>query len=179
MKEQSLTRTLAWFSLGLGAAEPFAPRQLGRLIGLPDDHSKLLRACGLREIGAGLGLMQGNPTAFLWARVAGDAMDLGLLGAALNSDHHDRRRLGYAIGAVAGVTALDVLAAVLHGRDNIDPQWRVQHSDDELAGIEHTDPAAHRASTDAAWSDSETDESIEPPRQEVNSPATIPPALTY
>lgn len=179
MKEQTLTRTLAWFSLGLGAAELFAPRRLGRLIGLPDDHSKLLRACGLREIGAGLGLMQGDPRAFLWARVAGDAMDLGLLGAAMKSDHHDRRRLGIALAAVAGVTALDVLAAVQHSRDDIDPSWRVYRSPDERAGIPQADPETHRAATDAAWAASERDEETSVADRPNRPIEPVPPALTY
>ena len=149
MKEQSLARGLAVFSIGLGLAELLAPRKVARLIGLPDDHDNLLRALGARELAAGIGIMQGNPGTFLWARVAGDAMDLGLLAAGLNSDRHDRRRLSIAIAAVAGVTALDVLAALQHSRDGIEPEWRVDHPD--RAGIQRAAPHEHRASTDAIW----------------------------
>jgi hypothetical protein len=63
------------------------------------------------QTSAGLGILaRDEPSGFLWARVAGDVMDLGLLGTALTSDS-ERGRTGMALAAVAGVTALDVLAA--------------------------------------------------------------------
>jgi hypothetical protein len=50
---------LGWFSLTLGAAEILAPRQLARLIGAaPTERAaKALRACGTREIAAGVGVL--------------------------------------------------------------------------------------------------------------------------
>lgn len=124
MKQQQLARNLAFFSLGLGFAELLAPRKLARLIGISEDHETTLRLLGLREIASGLGIMQGNPAYFLWSRVAGDAMDLGLLGAAYRSEDSDRSRLNLAIGAVAGVAILDVIASALHTRSPADPSWR-------------------------------------------------------
>ena len=68
---------------------------------------------GVRELTAAAGLLgTGNPV-WLWARVAGDLMDLGLLGWSLAS--HDRegweRRVA-ATAAVAGLTGVDLYAAV-------------------------------------------------------------------
>lgn len=105
---------LGFFSIGLGIAEVAAPSGLARLAGLPDDErtATLLRVMGAREIGNGIAiLMQPGSALRLWARVGGDALDLAALGASLRAPDADRARLLSAIGAVAGVTALDVLAA--------------------------------------------------------------------
>jgi hypothetical protein len=48
----------------------------------------------------------------MWGRVAGDALDLATLGEAMiDNDRDERIRASRAAIAVAGVTALDVLAA--------------------------------------------------------------------
>ena len=109
----ALARGLGWFSVGLGVAQVAAPKAVSRLIGVrPTNGSReVMRAIGVRELVAGAGLLAGRkPAPFLWARVAGDAMDLALLGNALASDS-EKTRAGAATAAVAGVTALDLLAA--------------------------------------------------------------------
>lgn len=104
-----LTRFLGWFSVGLGAAELIMPRTVARIAGTRK-HNGLVRFYGLREIAAGVGIFtQSNPAPWLWARVAGDVVDLAsLVGGAKRG-----RRLASvgSIAAVAGVTALDVLCA--------------------------------------------------------------------
>ena len=111
---ETLAIALGWFSVALGAAEFFAPRQVGRLIGVPPSErmTATLRAYGAREIGNGLAILTqpGNPR-WLWSRVGGDALDLASLGAAAADERADRARICIASAAVAGVTALDVLAA--------------------------------------------------------------------
>lgn len=150
MKEHSLARGLSCFSLSLGFAELLAPRQVARLAGINDDHDNLIRLLGLREITSGLGIMQGKPGPFLWSRVAGDAMDLALLGAAARSENNDRRRLNLAMAAVAGVTALDVLASILCSRDHAESGWRINAGNRYASGIERDDPVASRACCDDA-----------------------------
>lgn len=109
MATQQLTRGLGWFSIGLGAAELFAPRALGRMIGV-NNHKTLIRLMGMREIAAGIGVLSTeNPEGSMNARVGGDALDLMLLGAGLASGKSQRGRVLAATAAVAGVTALDVL----------------------------------------------------------------------
>src|SRR5581483_3693792 len=81
-----LARGLGWLSLGLGLADLFAPRQVARMMGIRADPSAsmMLRLAGVREIGTGAGiLLSRRPTGWLWARVAGDAMDLALTTRAL------------------------------------------------------------------------------------------------
>jgi uncharacterized membrane protein len=111
---ERLARALGWFSLGLGLAELAAPQQLSRLIGIADtnDRRRLMRALGVRGLVSGAGILRGRRQAgWLWSRVGGDAIDLGLLGRAFGMLDADRRRLTPAALAVAGVTALDVLAS--------------------------------------------------------------------
>jgi uncharacterized membrane protein len=96
------------FSIGLGLAEVLAPRAVGRAIGV-GDHPAIMRMVGVRKIVTGLGLLSERaPGAWAWARVAGDAMDLALLGAATSSPDADPRRIAAATAGVLGVTGLDV-----------------------------------------------------------------------
>ncbi len=106
-----LARGLGWFSVGLGLTEIFAPRALARFIGAKPNDT-LLRAYGLREMAAGLGLLtQADPAVWVQARVAGDVMDLTTMGAAFPSSGAGQNRLAAATAAVVGITALDVLCA--------------------------------------------------------------------
>jgi uncharacterized membrane protein len=108
LTEEGLARVLAWFSIGLGAAEVVAPRALARLIGVPD-RPLMLRVLGMREIASGVGiLVQPTPVVPMWSRVAGDALDLALLAVAFRSPLARRGRVAAAAGAVAGVLALDI-----------------------------------------------------------------------
>ena len=137
MNAAQFSRGLGWFSIGLGMTELLAPRALARAIGVSEDHDRLLRTLGAREIVSGLGLLaRPKPTGFAWSRVAGDIMDLSLLGAALTQVHSrpmlvsrsqddDRRRLTFAIAVVAGVTLVDVITSVRLTRPKKpDPRWR-------------------------------------------------------
>lgn len=111
---EQLAIGLGWFSIALGAAELAAPRTLARLVGVrPTPQAEaILRGYGAREIAAGLAILaQPDRPQWLWARVAGDALDLGSLGAAMGDDSTDRGRAAAATLAVAGVTALDVICA--------------------------------------------------------------------
>jgi uncharacterized membrane protein len=105
---------LGWFSIALGVAELAAPSRMARMIGAPDTDAtrKTLRAFGAREIAAGVSILaQPDRARWLWSRVGGDALDLAWLGKTMASSDADRERLGMATAAVAGVTALDVVAA--------------------------------------------------------------------
>jgi hypothetical protein len=99
---------LGWFSIGLGLAELLATHQLEEWLGV--DNTRLIRAYGLREVAAGVSILMGSRIApFIWNRVAGDAVDIASLGAAMRDEDSNRRNLAIALGAVLGVTALDVV----------------------------------------------------------------------
>lgn len=105
---------LGWFSIALGVAELTAPRSLARTIGLhPDDRTAaVLRAFGARELANGLAILaQPERAAWMWGRVGGDGIDLSYLASGLGDAACDRGRIGAAMGAVLGVTALDVVCA--------------------------------------------------------------------
>jgi uncharacterized membrane protein len=111
----TLSRGLGWFSVALGLTEIAMPRTLARTIGVDEPGPAtawLIRAMGVRELVNGIGvLLQPRRPLPLWTRVLGDAIDLALLGTATTGKGNSVPRLAGAAAAVAGVTALDVMAA--------------------------------------------------------------------
>ncbi|EOD70431.1 SRPBCC family protein [Amycolatopsis vancoresmycina] len=109
-------RRLGWLSLGLGVAQLAAPHTVRRISGVDDSATSraVVPAVGVRELVHAAGLLAGRRKgAWAWTRVAGDAMDLTALGLALAHRGGQRRwRLAGVTGAVAGITALDLLTAV-------------------------------------------------------------------
>lgn len=59
-----VTRGLGWFSIGLGIAQLIAPRALSKLMGISDGPRPrwALRAMGVCEIAAGIGVLSGSRT---------------------------------------------------------------------------------------------------------------------
>ncbi len=111
MRDLRIAKGLGYFSIALGLAELLAPRRLGRLIGAGEEHRRLIQMFGVREIAAGVAILASpRPHKSLWARVAGDALDVAALLAAMRQTGQ-RGRVAGALGAVAGVSALDVFTA--------------------------------------------------------------------
>jgi len=111
---EGLARALGWLSIGVGLAEVVAPQGVARLIGIQanEGNQRLLRGMGIREIASGLGILsRRRPTPWVWSRVAGDALDLALLGSAMRAENTQKGRVAVATAAVLGVTALDVYCA--------------------------------------------------------------------
>jgi uncharacterized membrane protein len=110
---EKVARGLGWFSIGLGLAELLAPRAVARLCGGTGRHTGLIRLYGLREIAAGLMIFsQGRkPAAGVWARVAGDALDLTTLGAAFIDPRTNKAGVLFGTANVLAVTAVDVMCA--------------------------------------------------------------------
>jgi len=119
--EQRLSKALGLFSLGLGAVQLVAPRRFAQSIGVQPTEARrtaAVRAVGAREVGAGVGLLaRRRPAGWVWARVAGDAMDLALLGRAPNANGVRRDRVTAATAAVIGVTAVDLVTGVRMARN--------------------------------------------------------------
>ena len=112
---ESLSNFLGFFSIGLGLAEALAPVMIARVIGVDHEDNTnrtVLRLMGLREISHGVAILSNQqPKKAVWSRVAGDALDLALLGKALGNPKNGRARTAFATANVLAVTALDVLAA--------------------------------------------------------------------
>ncbi|AWM88179.1 cyclase dehydrase [Microvirga sp. 17 mud 1-3] len=127
---ETMARGLGWFSLALGAAEVLGARSMARWLGM-EDHERLIRAYGMREIATGIGILsQRDPTPWIWGRVAGDALDLATLGNALRDPRAHRDRVAVAFGAVAGATVLDVACANALTGQETQPRGRaVDYSD--------------------------------------------------
>ncbi len=112
-----VARGLGTFSFALGVPQITAPGRMSRMIGVRDDaRSRMwMRVVGVREIAAGIGIFSDRqPKEWVWARVAGDTMDLALLASALRSPGRSRRpgRTIAATGAVLGAFAADVYDGV-------------------------------------------------------------------
>jgi len=107
---RTLARGLGWFSIGLGVAQLVMPGKLARFLGVPGNEG-LIRACGVREIATGVGLLlSDDPKPWIYARIGGDALDLAGLGLSIENGT-EQVNAALATGAVAGVTALDLACA--------------------------------------------------------------------
>ncbi|UQX09433.1 SRPBCC family protein [Candidatus Mycobacterium methanotrophicum] len=102
-------------SLGLGLSEILVPTKVAATAGIDETNRSraVIRAFGLRECAHAAALLFGSGK-LVWTRVAGDVLDLSLLGAALaKSDDGRRRRRGTASAvALAGIAAADLYAAL-------------------------------------------------------------------
>ncbi|EWY42604.1 hypothetical protein N825_01610 [Skermanella stibiiresistens SB22] len=105
-----LAKGLGWFSIGLGLAGLIAPRRITRSLGM-EGQEAIVRAFGAREIGTGIVSLSVDKRLGLWSRVAGDALDIATLTAAMGRDNPKRDNVQLALAMVLGVTALDVIGA--------------------------------------------------------------------
>jgi hypothetical protein len=113
--EIAVARGLGWLSIGLGLNDFLGRGKVAQLTGI--GNTSLIGAYGLREIVTGLGLILArDPSPWVWARVGGDALDLGTLATGVTAENP--RRNGALVGLlmVVGIAAVDVvIAGRLHG----------------------------------------------------------------
>ena len=111
MNDIQIAKFLGLFSIGLGAVEFAVPHRVTRNLGL-DVSPGLVRLFGAREIGAGLAVLTyPDSPAPVWGRVAGDVLDVAVLGTALGRGNRRRSAAVGATLAVLAITALDVACA--------------------------------------------------------------------
>jgi hypothetical protein len=111
----SLANFLGWFSIALGTAQVAAPRLMCRLVGSSGNGSAplVMRLFGVREIAQGTGILsRPRPTTWMWSRVAGDAVDLALLGVVAARNPKHRLRSAFAMANVLGVAVPDMFESV-------------------------------------------------------------------
>ena len=106
-----LASGLGWFSIGLGLVELLAPQVLTRRLG-QEGHEPIMRLYGAREIANGIGLLAArNRAPWLWGRVGGDALDAATLLAGRKPGSARDSNLRFALFAVLGIAALDLICA--------------------------------------------------------------------
>lgn len=111
MDDVTASRTFGLVSIGLGVIKVVAPEKIGRWLGL-EDKTTLLRLFGFREIAAGVGLLSPIRSApWMWARVAGDTLDLALVATALKPGRPRRATAATVLATLAAITAMDALFA--------------------------------------------------------------------
>jgi len=111
---ESLANFLGVFSIGLGLAQVIAPEGVSNLCGIKDaeGNRSLMRALGARELSNGIAILsRQQPEKAVWSRVAGDAMDLAMLGKVMANPENSRSRALFATANVLAVAALDVMCA--------------------------------------------------------------------
>jgi uncharacterized membrane protein len=106
---------LGWASAALGVPMLALPRRLLETVGIRSDPRAraVLAAVGVRELAATgtiLGLRHRRIGA--WSRVAGDTLDLALLGVAFRTRREDAARLLSAVAFIAAIFAVDLFTAV-------------------------------------------------------------------
>ncbi len=108
MVDGKASRALGFASIGLGAAEVLAPRWIDRKLGLRE-HPVVTRVVGVRDVISGIGTVA-HPASAAWgfARLAGDALRAGLLGASVKAS----RRRALVLGALGVIVALGILDAL-------------------------------------------------------------------
>lgn len=101
---------LGLFSIALGLTELFAARRVTGAL-KAEGSEGLVKAFGARELAAGAALVAAPAVSTgVWARVAGDALDLVGVGAALRRSPRNGWGWG-ALGFVVAATALDIFVA--------------------------------------------------------------------
>ena len=114
---EALSNVVGWLSLGLGITQTAVPERIGAALGM-EDWSELIRAYGIRNAATGMGILaQRHPTPWLWARVAGDALDLVTLATRTGPDNPRRGTVTALMAAVAALTVLDVVCGVQLARN--------------------------------------------------------------
>lgn len=157
----NLASGLGFFSIALGIAELVAPHAVARMCGMRPGNASVIRLYGLREIATGVGILKSrNAAPWLWARVAGDMVDLVTLAAASDKRHASSlAKAGAAMTNVAAITALDAYAATVY-----------KQPADRRAGLDYPDysdrrgfPKGVEAMRGAALSDFETPRDMRAP----------------
>jgi uncharacterized membrane protein len=116
---ETLARALGGVSIGLGLSEIVSPAKVASSAGVqPTGRVRaVVRALGVRECAHAAAILLGSPS-LVWTRVAGDALDIALLGWGLAGGNSRRRRGISATVALLGIAGVDAYAALQTQRRN-------------------------------------------------------------
>lgn len=109
---RTLAEGLGWLSVAFGTAAIVAPRTVGSLSGISAGRAGVARSIGVRELATGIGILSSrNPAPWLWSRAVGDVVDLAVLMTGMRPGAPNKGRAAMSFMAVAGLLAVDALAA--------------------------------------------------------------------
>jgi hypothetical protein len=136
MVAHRMQQGLGWLSVGLGLTELTFAEGICRVLGARG-RTGLVRLFGARELFTGVGMLsQARWRPWVWGRVAGDAIDLALLGATFGRARGSSAWRVASLVSVLGITLIDILTATgtlapkqSAGVDNLNPgvpmeSWR-------------------------------------------------------
>lgn len=105
---RELAYGLGWFSIALGLTEVTCGGAIARWLGMPR-AAPVIHAYGVRELLQGVGILGArDPTPWIAARVAGDALDIATVLPGLEGHNPRKDNVLIALMALAGVTVVDV-----------------------------------------------------------------------
>lgn len=123
---RALAEGLGWFSIGLGLTELTYGGSIARWLGMPH-AAPVIRAYGVRELVQGAGILgSGDPTPWISARVAGDALDIATVLPGLGDPNPRKHNVLVALLALVSVTAVDVICAQNLAKAPLAPSEKVR-----------------------------------------------------
>ena len=123
---RALAQGLGWFSIGLGLTELAYSRAIARWLGMPRSVPAI-RAYGVRELVQGAGILGSrDPTPWISARVAGDALDIATVLPGLEDPNPRKHNVLLALLALVSVTAVDVICAQNLAKAPLAPSEKVR-----------------------------------------------------
>jgi hypothetical protein len=127
----SLAKGLGYFSVGLGLLQVLAPGVLCRAAGLSEREKRLVQAYGAREIATGIAILTTHDaTPWIWARIAGDALDVATVASDPGDAAARSQKKLCATAALLAVGAVDIACAMSLTREKGGPRTaRADYSD--------------------------------------------------
>ncbi|ACK84903.1 hypothetical protein [Methylorubrum extorquens] len=145
---RELAHGLGWFSIGLGLTEVACGDAIARWLGMPR-AAPVIQAYGVREILQGVGILGSqDPTPWISARVAGDALDIATVLPGLDGQNPRKDNVLIALLALAGVTAVDVICAQNLSEAPLAPSDKVRRDYRRRSGFRRRAEAMRGAARD-------------------------------
>jgi hypothetical protein len=143
-----LAQGLGWFSIGLGLTELAYGGAIARWLGMPR-AAPVIHAYGVRELLQGAGILgSSDPTPWISARVAGDALDIATVLPGLEDPNPRKHNVLLALGALIGVTAVDVICAQSLAKAPLEPSQKVRQDFRRRSGFRQRAEAMRGAARD-------------------------------
>jgi hypothetical protein len=145
---RELAHGLGWFSIGLGLTEVACGGAIARWLGMPR-AAPVIQAYGVRELLQGAGILGSrDPTPWISARVAGDALDIATVLPGLEGHNPRKDNVLIALLALAGVTAVDVICAQNLSGAPLAPSQKVRQDYRRRSGFRRPAEAMRGAARD-------------------------------